>query len=329
MKTLKEQIRDGELGCLYLLTGNEPYLIRLNAQRIKESLISPEDEIMNFDHFEGSRMDPEEIRTSLETFPFMGEKRVVWIEKSGAFGKKADEFEKLRDILSDLPDTTVAVFMEEDVSKRSKLYKTVLEHGQVVELDHPNEHDLSIWIRQECKKNGVRIGNNDISYFLSLAGSDMSHILSEIGKLCSLAKEKGVITREEIDQIITPSVETKIFRLTGQLGSGKSAAAYLAYQDLLRQNEKREHIFYMICRQFHLLYQTSLMDQAGWEEVSRELKVRDFAAKEYIRQARQFGRKKLYQIVDRLYQTDLAVKTGEMTIEEALDLTMLRYAQPG
>ena len=46
MKTLKEQIRDKEIGKLYLLTGNEPFLIRLNAERIKNALISEEDAII-------------------------------------------------------------------------------------------------------------------------------------------------------------------------------------------------------------------------------------------------------------------------------------------
>ena len=328
MKTLKEQIRDKEIGKLYLLTGNEPFLIRLNAERIKNALISEEDAIMNFDHFEGTRMDPEEIKISLETLPFLGDRRVVLIENSGAFGKKAGEFESLSKLLEDLPDTTTAVFMEEETDKRVKLYKTVQQHGQIITLDHPNEHDLSVWIRQECRKRSVRIENNEISYLLSLTGTDMVHILSEIEKLCALAKEKGIIGRAEIDQIITPSVEVRIFRLTDLLGAGKSAAAYLAYKDLLRQNEKKEHIFYMIVRQFHLLYRTSLMEKETFSDVAAELKVRDFVAKEYIRQARMFGRKKIYRIVEKLYQTDLSVKTGEMTIDEALDLTLLQYADP-
>ena len=328
MKTLKEQIRDGEIGNLYLLTGNEPFLIRLNTDRIKDALISEEDAFMNFDHFVGARMDPEEIKISLETLPFLGERRVVVIEQSGAFGKKSNEFEGLQKILEDLPQTTTAVFMEDEIDKRTKLFKSVQKCGQVITLDHPNEHDLSVWIRQECKKRAVRIDNNEISYLLSLAGTDMAHILSEVEKLCSLVKEKGMITHADIDQIISPSVETRIFRLTDLLGSGQSAGAYLAYTDLLRQNEKKEHIFYMIGRQFHMLYRTSLMEKSSFQEVAAELKIRDFAAKEYIRQARMFGREKVYRILEKLYQTDLAVKTGEMTIDEALDLTLLTYADP-
>ena len=327
MKSLKEQIRDGEFSKLYLFYGDEPYLIRLNAGRIKKALMTEEDEMMNFDLFR-ENIDTEALKISLETLPFMCERRLVFVENSGAFTSKAPESltRELEHAAESLPDTTTVVFMEKDVDKRSRMFKAAQKYGQVLEMNHPGEQELGIWISQEFRRRNVRIDQNNISYFLSLTGGNMENILSEIQKLAGYVKEKGVVAREDIDLLVTPSVETKIFRLTDHLGSGRQDQAYLAYQELLRQNEKPEMIFYMICRQFHLLYRTSLMERESADTVAAELKLRPFVSREYKRQAGMFGRERLLKLVKKLYQFDLGFKTGEITVQEALDLVLLRYA---
>ncbi|MBO6159783.1 MAG: DNA polymerase III subunit delta [Firmicutes bacterium] len=322
MATLKDQIKAGKIGRLYLLYGSEPFLVRLNARRLKEAVLTEEDEMMNLDRFK-ENADPDDLKMSFETLPFMSEKRMVLIENSGAFGKKAAAYESLEKSLLDLPETTVVLFIESDVDKRKKLYKTVQKAGEIYEFGPLGERELSIWIGQEFKKRRVRVDPMGISYLISLLGADMEKIQSEIEKLSSFAASKGFLTKEDMDLLVSPSIETKIFRLTDQLGNGRRADAYRAYQDLLKQNERPEMIFYMIVRQYHLLYRTSLMNPAGAAQVASALGVRDFAARGYLSQASRYGRERLWRLIQRLYEMDLSIKTGQITIQEALDLVIL------
>ena len=151
MKGLKEQIQKGQIGSLYLFYGEERFLIQLYEQRIKKALLLPEDEMMNLDVLQ-SPQDPLMVRTSIETLPFMAERRVVIIKESGAFELKAGKLSELSELMQDVPETTTVVWIESKVDKRSKLFKAVQKAGYVVEFKRLGEGELLTWICQELKR---------------------------------------------------------------------------------------------------------------------------------------------------------------------------------
>lgn len=326
MKTLKEQIRDGEIGSLYLFYGEERYLVQMNIQRLKRALMEVDDEMMNLDEVQGIS-DLDEFQASVETLPFMAERRLVIVHDSKAFAAKSiAALERLTDMLSMVPETTTLVFVEEDVDKRNRNTKAVEKYGCLMEFKRLEEKDLSAWIRSECKSLGMSMEQREIAYFLSLTGSDMSRIEGEIKKLSSYLGERRKVTREDIDNLVVPSVEAKVFSMTDAICEGRKADAYKVYTSLLQQGEKIPMILYMIIRQFRMLYRVSLMEGADAYAVQKELGLNGYVARNYIRQAGRFGRKRLQKMLYKLLELDEAFKTGQMSDEEAADLVLLFYA---
>ena len=326
MKSLKEQIRDHEIGCLYLFYGEERYLVRLNTERLKKALMSEEDEMMNLDDLT-SPTDFEALRASIETFPFMTEKRLVIIRDSHMFGGKGvASLEKLPELMEEIPSTTTVLFIENEVDKRSKMYKAVTQYGQAEEFKRLDDNALATWIKHEFKLRNLAIGRNEIQYFLSLTGSDMQRIEAEIHKLSSYMGERGVIEKKDIEAIVTPSVEASVFRMTDALGEGHTKEAYQIYLDLVKQGEVLQRILFMIIRQFRILYKASLMENADPVTLSKELGIPSFAVAKTRRQASRFGRERLEMILERLLEMDSRIKIGEITDAEAMDLILMRDA---
>ena len=56
-----------------------------------------------------------------------------------------------------VPDTTLFLFVEEEVDKRSKLYKAVKNVGKIVEFTIQTEELLTRWILTRLKKEGKNI----------------------------------------------------------------------------------------------------------------------------------------------------------------------------
>lgn len=327
MKGLKEQIQKGQIGRLYLFYGEERFLIQLYEQRIKKALLLPEDEMMNLDVMQ-SPQDPLQVQSSIETLPFMAERRLVIIKESGAFELKPGKLGELAELMQDVPESTTVVWIESKVDKRSKFYKAVQKHGYIVEFKRLGESELLTWIGQELKRKGIQMDRNTASYFLSLTGNDMVRIQMELEKLSSYVKERGVITREDVDSIVSVTIENSIFKLTDHLGNQQPAAAYRIYRQLLEDNEPVQRIFFMMIRQFRLLYKASLMQGADRNAVAKELGVPSFAAGNYQNQARRFGEKRLKELLNKLLDLDVATKTGELDAEEAATLVILQYAKP-
>ena len=235
---------------------------------------------------------------------------------------------ELADLMQDIPESATVIWIESKVDKRSKFYKAVQKYGYVVEFKRLGENELLTWIGQEVKRKGVQLDRNTASYFLSLTGNDMVRIQMELEKLTSYAKERGIISREDVDSIVSVTIENSIFKLTDHLGNQQPAAAYRIYRQLLEDNEPVQRIFFMMIRQFRLLYKASLMQGADRNAVAKELGVPSFAAGNYQNQARRFGEKRLKELLNKLLDLDTATKTGELDAEEAATLVILQYAKP-
>ena len=81
-KTL-EEIKKGKLVPVYLVYGDEDYLIKEAAQKLIETLLSKKDG-PGLEIFEGDE-DWDRVILSLNTYPFLGTKRVVWVRDTEIF----------------------------------------------------------------------------------------------------------------------------------------------------------------------------------------------------------------------------------------------------
>ena len=86
MKTIDNDIKAGEFKKVYLLYGEERYLIRQYRDKLIKAMVK-ENDTMNFSSFEGDGISQKEIIDLAETLPFFADRRVILIEDAGIFKK--------------------------------------------------------------------------------------------------------------------------------------------------------------------------------------------------------------------------------------------------
>ena len=122
MTIINSHIKAGEFKRVYLLFGDETYLVQQYKDKLVNALTDVED-TLNFSKFVGEGSDPAEMISFCQTMPFFADRRVVLVSGSGLFAKSNDY---LADNIPGLPDTAVMVFVEKDVDKRSRDRKSVV-----------------------------------------------------------------------------------------------------------------------------------------------------------------------------------------------------------
>ena len=156
MKSLQEDIRQKEFKNVYLFYGEEAYLKQVYKKRMKEALLPDGDE-MNFTFFEGKKTEPQEVIQMAQTMPFFAERRVIFLENTGFF---KGQCESLPEYLSQPPEYLCMIFIEEEVDKRSRMYKAVKKSGRIVEFAKQDSDMLIRWIfgilNKEQKKITIR-----------------------------------------------------------------------------------------------------------------------------------------------------------------------------
>ena len=324
MKNLQEDIKTGNFRRVYLLCGDEAYLkIQYKDKLIKA--LNPDDDTMNFSKYEGKGIEVREMIDLCETMPFFADYRVILVENSGFFKNKCDE---LADYIKTLPDYVRMVFVEEEVDKRSKLFKAASRAGSAVEFETPKEDMLVRWILGRIQREGKKITQSVMQLFLSKTGSDMENIDKELEKLICYTLDKTEISAADVEAICTGQTENKIFEMIDAISAKNQKKALDLYYDLLALKEAPMRILFLIARQFQNLLLIKSMSAKGYPAVSiaKTAGMPSFAVQKNLRQAGAFKINQLKEAIEDCGQAEEDVKTGRMADQLAVELLIVKYS---
>ena len=324
MKTIDNDIKMGQLKNVYLLYGTEDYLKRQYRDKLKHALVEPDD-TMNFSAYEGKDINPKELIDLSETLPFFKEKRMILVENSGFFKNSCDD---LAEYMSQGPESTCFVFVEEEVDKRSKLFKAASRAGSAVEFETPKEDMLIRWILGRIQREGKKITQSVMQLFLSKTGSDMENIDKELEKLICYTLDKTEISAADVEAICTGQTENKIFEMIDAISAKNQKKALDLYYDLLALKEAPMRILFLIARQFQNLLLIKSMSAKGYPAVSiaKTAGMPSFAVQKNLRQAGAFKINQLKEAIEDCGQAEEDVKTGRMADQLAVELLIVKYS---
>lgn len=324
MKTIDNDIKMGQLKNVYLLYGTEDYLKRQYRDKLKHALVEPDD-TMNFSAYEGKDINPKELIDLSETLPFFKEKRMILVENSGFFKNSCDD---LAEYMGQVPESTCFVFVEEEVDKRSKLFKAASRAGSAVEFETPKEDMLIRWILGRIQREGKKITQYVMQLFLSKTGSDMENIDKELEKLICYTLDKTEISAADVEAICTGQTENKIFEMIDAISAKNQKKALDLYYDLLALKEAPMRILFLIARQFQNLLLIKSMSAKGYPAVSiaKTAGMPSFAVQKNLRQAGAFKINQLKEAIEDCGQAEEDVKTGRMADQLAVELLIVKYS---
>lgn len=325
MKTIDNDIKAGQLKQAYLLYGEESYLIRQYRDKLVKAMVQPED-TMNFSRFEGADINQKEIIDLAETLPFFAERRLILIEDSGLFKKSAEE---LADYMDSVPDTTYFIFVEQEVDRKTKMYKAVKKLGNAVEFVRQTDETLARWVEGRIRKNGKNITRDAYNLFVTKTGSDMENMDKELEKLLCYTLDMDYIDVADVEAVTTEQTENKVFDMVDAVANHQQKKAFDLYYDLLALKEPAMRILYLITNQFQRLIVVKAMTNQGFgnKDIASKAGCPEWAVKKYQSQCRAFSMDQLKQAVRDGVGYEEAVKTGRMGDAMAVELFITQYSK--
>lgn len=323
MQRLVQDMKTGELNHIYLLYGAEAYLRKQYRDRLKEAIIG--DDTMNYHYYEGKDIPVGEVIDQAETLPFFAERRLIVIENSGLFKSGG---EQLAEYLPTLPPTAYFLFVETEVDKRSKLYKTVSSKGCGVEFGIQEEATLKKWILGMVKKENKKISEPALNFLLEKTGTDMENIRKETEKLFCYCMDKEAITEADIEEICTQRIGNHIFDMVSAIADKKQRHALELYYELLAQKEPPMRILFLIARQFNLLLQVKELKGKGYQNkaIGEKVGLPGFIAGKYVTQASRFKTREIRDALEACVAAEEAIKTGRMNDNISVEMLIIQYS---
>lgn len=323
MKSLNEDMKNGNYKQIYLLYGEEAYLKRSYKGKLKDAMVGSED-TMNYNYFTGKGISIPELIDIAETMPFFAGRRLLIVEDSGFF-KSANE---LGDYVKELPETTYIVFIESEVDKRNKLYKAVKDKGRVIEFARQDEKTLTAWVLSKLKAEKKNITKAALALFFTKTGDDMELIEKELEKLVCFCYGQDSITEKEVEEVCTVTITNRIFDMISAIGEKKQEQALNLYYDLLALKEPPMRILFLIVRQFNLLLQVKELKKLGMPngEIAKNTSLAPFLVGKYLSQATRFEKQQLRAALEDCIDTEEAVKQGKLNDKIGVEMLIVKYS---
>lgn len=318
---LKNSLKNSVLPC-YIIQGEDDFLCNSSLNLIERQMFG---EItrnnLNKQVVSTENLDANKFIDILNTVPFFDKYKLVILRQ---YDDKVsnDIISQLKNYLTSPSSSTVLVIYS---LSSSDAFKSLKNSAEVVDCSRLDKNNISGWVLAKLKTtkkvgNGseisLTIDQDALALLIDYTNGYLSKISMEIEKL--IAYCSVVITKQDVEKLVSKDLEYSIFELTEAIGQGNKTKAVLIKNDLM-SNRKTFNTTMAVCSSFFRRLFLSITSPLPNSEIANLLGVKEYAITKSKEVAKKFGAKTLKEIVELCASLDYKTKTSEMSLENATD----------
>ena len=303
-------IKGRKLLPVYLLHGEESYAIDLVSDYIEEHVLEEAQKGFDQTVLYGKDTDFSTIVNAAKRYPMMSDHQVIIVKEAQNLKWKDDEL--LLAYLANPMKSTVLVLAHKHAKfdKRRKIYKVAEKAGVVLESAKLYDDKVAPWIATYVKDRGWRIHPQAAAMMAEYLGNDLSKVVNELEKLMLNVPKDREISALDIEQNIGISKDFNVFELNTALAKRDVVKAFqiVAYFAANPRSNPIQVIIGAMAGYFTKILKYHYLSDKSPQAVARELGVHPFFTREYDTAARSYNRRKTFDIMSYLRDSDLKSK---------------------
>ena len=310
-KDLDQALKQGTIEPIYFLFGPESYLRDQAGSMIADAALRGtllrEFNDSVFSLKDGDARSP---IAAAEQLPMMSTRRVVRITDFAKLDEKNEEI--LLKYIERPVETSVVIFISEDIDKRKKLGKRLLS-GAAFEFASLNNAELSAWARAHLREIKSEMDPPVLNRVIELVGSDVRTLANELNKLSTAALPSGKISAELVEELVGRSRELMNWELTDQMIARNQARALKTLKHLLDDGAPPVMLIGLIASTYRriALAQALLSQGTTPKEMFRQVPMPPFKQSSFLAMLDRVDGRKLARQITRIAEADLGIKTSK------------------
>ena len=336
VEDLEKELKNGILHSIYLLYGEEVFLLENCLKSIKKLF---GEKISGINYILIDEGNISEIVSDIETPAFGFEKKLIIVKNTGLFKKdlkkktKSDNSELkdkinsyLKENIEQINQSVILIFVEEIVEK-CELLTTIEKIGVICNFEYQKLFQIQNRLKAIINAYKVNIEVNTLGYLIECCGTDMQELINEIRKLIEYVGQGNTITKQDIDKLSIKKMESVIFDLTDNLGKKNTKQAIDVLRNLILEKEPLQKILVTLYNHFKKLYLTKWAINLNKDiTTSLELKPNQaFLTNKYKMQANYFKLEELRNILQQFCDLDYKYKIGLIDLQTGLESILCTY----
>jgi len=338
---------------VYVIAGKEPTLVNAKYTELIDRLMPPQERDTGLLVVDSDKAVISEILDELRTLPFLTKKRIVVLRNADKFisarGQQNDQDEEdeqdkqdgqgtpagssnrqlLEKYFENPCPTGILVMTVSTWPSNTRLAKKLPDIGTLVEIKPPKSEEFpSRIINYARDAHNKTLDYRTAGLLIELAGENLTRLYTEIDKLATYATAEKAITTAHVESLIGRNREFDAFEVIESCLQRKTGPAIERLRKMFAEDKSAEyttigafafHIRRMFAAKKLLLEGHSQYDVAG--------KLRIWNNKESLfAQIKRLSLKQIGDQIQRLAETDYAIKRGQAQPRIAIEQFVLQLA---
>jgi DNA polymerase-3 subunit delta len=272
---------------IYAIVGSDEAEVKRAAAELAQKLVPQDAGDFGLEVIDGAADNVDQaaarIRSAIEalqTLPFFGSTKVVWLKSANFLGDDAkarsaavqSALEELSTLIDNGfgPGVTLLISATE-VDKRRSFYKALVKRAELQVFDRLDsartgwEEEATELVRRRSKKRKLQFDDGALDLFVLLTGGDTRQIDNELEKLDTFLAKDRAVGVELVRELVPLSRAGVIFELSNALAARDLELALTLVRRLLEQGESAIGILLaaIVPTIRNLLLAKDLMEQHG------------------------------------------------------------------
>ncbi|MCA1688068.1 MAG: DNA polymerase III subunit delta [Actinobacteria bacterium] len=304
---------------IYLLLGDDEERKARGVERLRGD--------RQVEAYDASETSSEAVVSACNSYSLFGEGPFVLVKNLDAWN--AAQKAVVVDYLENPAPGADLVLLGRKLGARERLLAAAKKSGEVHDFEQPTGKALVRWLVAHAKKLGLDLPEDVAQNLIDRCSGDKMRLISETEKLALYVGE-GSATREGVEALCPPDVQSNIFAFVDSLATGDRGKALKLLEDLISTGEPPLRVTYMVRRQFGLVARARALFERGasQREVAGELKVPPFVARKLEEQARGLGEGDLERALALILDLERGLKGGsDLRDELQVEIAVLKLSE--
>lgn len=315
--SLKDQLKKDLVYTVYIIHGDDDYLIEQSISDIRNKLEELEPELEYSSYYSDSSKITEilDIANSLGLF---SKKKLVVIKQCEKLHKSDTEY--LLNYVNNPNKQTILVLIFENL-KNFKIEPS----ENLISVNIPSDpKNIILTVKKEAENQGYIIKNDAIQKLIELVGENLIDLIGEIKKL-AINQSNGEIEKSDVENYITKSSYNDVFELVNAVCNKDKKLALKVLKDLEDIGEEPISVINRISWRIRSVWQVKeLLDKkVSKEQILKELKISSGNLYYIQKQVNNFTYDELKKALNSIYNADIKLKSTQVPRYDVLTSTVI------
>ncbi len=329
-ESIKNQLKQDAPSPVYLLYGEEQYLVSHYADLIPQTLVGNCMPDFNLSRMAGENACLSQIIAAAEALPVMHSHRCVLVQDFSPTDETDKALAEWESYLADPCPGNVVVFYYTTLQPGNSIpWKAFLKscetHGDVIKFTKKTEQDLVKLLCNGAAKRNCRMTAGTAAYLIECVGADMNTLLNELDKLCTYKLNQQVEDRD-IDLLCAKTLSATAFQMVREINRRNTNGTLQILHRLFSMREDPIKIMGALASTYVNMYRAVTAEEARipLAEFGEQLHMKNTKGLSYsLKDAHALGVKKLDVCLQLLADCDKAMKSQPVDSKILFEQTVI------